>query len=1595
MQEIRTVWRVDTREIEAAGAIMAEEAKKAGIAEAQVNKLSSAYQQTARAITEQGKTLADVRAKIERLAIREKELLTLRTQANDPGKLQKYDQQLAKIRTRLQAISQQDRERVKEAQRLEKLQALINKRIQAGASGKNLDKYKKRLEEVNRELLQVQAGAGQTQNKLSRLGAGISKAGGFVKSAISTGLGFVGGEILLQGLSGIGREFGAVTAQAESFESALDGLSAITGAEGKQLEALRENAKNLSVELKNAAGESITIDVDPTAAVQGFARIGSQIPLLLESSDGLKTVTEDIQILSAASQSLSFDEAVQAQTNAINQFKSETATVEEIAALSSRALNVLAASAKLGAVEIPGTSQALEKFGSVAANNNVSLEESAAFVQIAGERISDYATVGTNARNIILKLAEEQGNLNPAFVDASGKAQGLTGALRNLANQNLSTTDLTAKFGAENVTAAQILLTNINRLETLTGQLNEAGQAQSREGIAAEQAAKNSENFAASKERLAIAANRLRLEIGSALLPVLTAFVDFVTRAIAAGQRFAAGLGEVGKFVKENAALITFLGAAVLSLNAARIKSAAILAKEILQTRLDTATKAANNVITRAVAIAQSVYGTATGLLTGKIKLATVAQRALNLVMTANPLGIVIAAVGGLIAGFIALYNNSQTLRAGISGLFTAIKNTITRAFTGIIDQARGFNKILSGIVNLDSEKIKEGAKQFSEGVKKTFTGAGDTLFFAEGFQARVNRETFEGLEKSVLDAIGKQSEEIRDKVNAQIVEALEAGKITNAQADKLQDELIKNFDPTAAAVVDVKTDINIDQTDAQRRETLEQLKTRLAALTKSFTGTEEEAAAIVSLKGQIKGLEGKIDIDGRELTEAEKEAQKLRESLEKLRFKIQLERAGGEETTAGQSILEAARLEELQKDEAFQALRLSNEREAAALLLAERLKFIQARAAINESEEAQAQQTEAAKTRAAELLLIEQTRLNDVSRLEELTTERRAALVSMIANEERRAQAERLISSQNFQAARVILEEESAARREQIERGTFRAFRETTAARLAEIEAARIREIEGISKTAEFEALTNEERLQLITRINQAFAQETEAAQAAQLQREVEFINQRTGAQEEAAARLVQVAREELERVNILQAARLQTSFDLEKESTEARAALIAQIGNARRREEAAALIEAGNFAAARVLIEEDVSEKKQAAQLDFLRRVREVNKQVAEENQRAIDSLQVQQDTGGGLSEAQAAELLKRLQLQKDLNKALLEAEKALQDAQTQAAQEGAQARADIEKEFTAVRIDFASQAINQIFNATNQAAQAIKNVFEALEEGGENVGASLASVAQASLSVVSGFYALQAENFEQAKQRELQAAGDNAAAREAIEKRYAEKTKKIQKAQAVIQSAQAVLSIFSAPSVLPAPLDYALKIGLALAVAAQTKRQISIIDGQGFREGVVSLQGPGSATSDSIPARLSRGESVITAKQTENHRDILERIHGGEILQRVETPAGEIFTFSRAQGDGVRDTLRSPAAVTIPDALPVFQAPQIIQQRPNISLTGPAGGGIDYARLGDTLAPRLAREIVKAQAQPESVAFQLLREQQNHHLKQKNRR
>lgn len=86
------------------------------------------------------------------------------------------------------------------------------------------------------------------------------------------------------------------------------------------------------------------------------------------------------------------------------------------------------------------------------------------------------------------------------------------------------------------------------------------------------------------------------------------------------------------------------------------------------------------------------------------------------------------------------------------------------------------------------------------------------------------------------------------------------------------------------------------------------------------------------------------------------------------------------------------------------------------------------------------------------------------------------------------------------------------------------------------------------------------------------------------------------------------------------------------------------------------------------------------------------------------------------------------------------------------------------------------------------------------------------------------------------------------------------------------------------------------YTIPIRIAAAVAALASG-VALVTGivsaaRGFKDGVIDLDGPGTSKSDSIAARLSKGESVITAEKTQRYRPVLEAIHAGTFERSFPT-------------------------------------------------------------------------------------------------------
>lgn len=153
-------------------------------------------------------------------------------------------------------------------------------------------------------------------------------------------------------------------------------------------------------------------------------------------------------------------------------------------------------------------------------------------------------------------------------------------------------------------------------------------------------------------------------------------------------------------------------------------------------------------------------------------------------------------------------------------------------------------------------------------------------------------------------------------------------------------------------------------------------------------------------------------------------------------------------------------------------------------------------------------------------------------------------------------------------------------------------------------------------------------------------------------------------------------------------------------------------------------------------------------------------------------------------------------------------------------------------------------------------------------------------------------------------------LQAEENNLKELQAQREQALQEQEKLQKKKNAIETVNQTVNLISAAAQIFNSLAGIPFVGIPLAIAliatmfgafVATKAQAASVVGN-FKDGVIGLEGPGTETSDSIPANLSKGESVMTAKETRENWDLLWAIRKNDKTAMTEA------LFDLLSGTGV---------------------------------------------------------------------------------------
>lgn len=184
--------------------------------------------------------------------------------------------------------------------------------------------------------------------------------------------------------------------------------------------------------------------------------------------------------------------------------------------------------------------------------------------------------------------------------------------------------------------------------------------------------------------------------------------------------------------------------------------------------------------------------------LTVVTKAQTIAQTALNTVMAANPIGIVIAAIAALVAAFVVLWNTNEGFRTKVIELWNALKEKVIGAITYIKEKAVEIWNNIKDTVSQTVENIKTKVVDTWENIKSSVTEK------VEAVKSKVV-EVWEGIKSSVTekveavkakvtdiwDSIKSKTSEVWENVKSSITTPIENAKEAVRKAvDTIRDKI-------------------------------------------------------------------------------------------------------------------------------------------------------------------------------------------------------------------------------------------------------------------------------------------------------------------------------------------------------------------------------------------------------------------------------------------------------------------------------------------------------------------------------------------------------------------------------------------------------------------------------------------------------------------------------------------------------------------------------------------------------------------------------------------------------------------------------------
>ena len=496
----------------------------------------------------------------------------------------------------------------------------INAEMQSGAIKRGTAEWAKAnetLAKVSNELKKIKAEQAAFAPMSQRISAGFQRIKGTV---IGLTAAFAGAATAVNGM----RNY------AKQKDTSRAGLKALTGLDDDSIQWLQTQAEQMS-QTMDETGLRVTQSADQI--LEAYKLVGSAKPELLAVKEDLNAVTVEAIRLSQAA-GIDLNDAVAAVTVSMNQFGAGADQTAEF-------VNVLAAGSKAGAVGVESINEAVVKSGVAAKQAGLSIQDLVGAIETVGERGLQGAKAGTGLSSFFLNLATGADETNPKIV-------GMSKALENLKNQHLSEAEMVKRFGKETYNVASILIQGQESFDKYR-------EAVTGTSVAVEQAAIMGDTMEAKSAQLKNQLKELGQQVYKDIQPVITLFLGKSTTIL----KVAATLLKV---IKEYGTTIAAIVAPLVAYNVALALSNVLHSKGVLAIVAYTKSLFSMNTVTKAATAAKYLLASATLLLSGNFKKATVAFKAFSRALALNPIGLIATAIAAVVVGLIAWTKRSKEL---------------------------------------------------------------------------------------------------------------------------------------------------------------------------------------------------------------------------------------------------------------------------------------------------------------------------------------------------------------------------------------------------------------------------------------------------------------------------------------------------------------------------------------------------------------------------------------------------------------------------------------------------------------------------------------------------------------------------------------------------------------------------------------------------------------------------------------------------------------------------------------------------------------------------------------------------------------------